>query len=213
VTVLTPELADVEIRSSGEVDATTVNFPKRLITVVAVPYEQPAEIFYRGRRVTEVVSRNAFGAVEVRNGKVKVNHEHNLSQIVGKVTAMHSREDGLITELRVARTQLGDEMLELCDMGVLGASVGFALLRSNNGTGPVYPDAEEWDATRTRRRLKRLRLDHIALTGDPAYDTRVLDVRSRNTQTVELAATPNLDTLLVAGQRAALDTINEKYRQ
>ena len=53
----------------------------------------------------------------------------------------------------------------------MDASAGFNVLRGG----------EKWSTDRSRRRLTRLWLDHIALTAAPAYEgAMVLDVRSAN---------------------------------
>ena len=47
----------VEIRSGQGYQVAEVNFPKRIVTVVAMPYERPAEVPYGQRIVTEIVSQ------------------------------------------------------------------------------------------------------------------------------------------------------------
>jgi phage head maturation protease len=192
------EQSVIELRSLGEVS--DVSFPKRTIELVVMPYEQVAEVNYHGRWIEEVCSRGAFAGVERRSSQVRVNRAHDTERTVGKAIALHpSREQGLVAEVRISPTQLGDETLVLADDGILDASAGFALLRENGRTGRIKPLAEVWE-TRSRRRLNALWLDHIGLTPDPAYTgASVLAVRSAlaadDTPGPERAATPHLDAV------------------
>jgi phage head maturation protease len=87
--------------------------------------------------------------------------------------------------LRISRTPLGDETLELADDGVLDASIGFA---------PMV-DGVRWN-TRTARTITRAFLHHIALVPYPAYKgANVLAVRA-DRATVTGTATPLLDRIL-----------------
>jgi HK97 family phage prohead protease len=159
--------APIEYRSVEQLD---VRFPDRIIELVAVPYEQPTTILRRGELISEVVARGAFAGVDTRANRVKVNRDHDLAKTVGRAAALHpSRDIGLVAELRIARTLLGDETLELADCGALDASVGFAPM----------PGGEEWAEHRSRRRITSAWLGHIALVPDPAYEgAGVLDVRA-----------------------------------
>ena len=111
------------------------------------------------------------------------------------------------------KTPLGDETLALCDEGGLDASVGFALLRRDDGR--AWDDAEVWERNRTVRRLNRLWLDHLALVPDPAYpDAAVLSVRNTPAASQELVqgdATPNRDVLTVEEQKAAFEALNRRW--
>lgn len=199
---------EVEFRSSEVVG---VSFPKRTIELVVMPYEQEAVIEYRGRPVTEICSRGAYDGVQLRTSRIKVNREHNFSSLCGKAVALHpSNEDGLVAELRMAPTPLGEESLVLADEGILDASAGFGLLRSENGVGPVVPNAEVWE-TRSRRRLNHLHLDHIALTASPAYDgAHVLAVRNLAADPAP-SPTPNRDRLWLEEQQARMREIDLRY--
>lgn len=211
----------VETRSGDAYEVASVNFDKRLITVLAMPYETPTLVQYRGRWVNEVVSRSAFDGVERRAGQVKVNRDHTWDKPVGKVVALHpSRSEGLVAEIKITKGTpsapyvLGDDTLALADDGVLSASVGFMLLARNDGR--VYDDAEVWEQRGALRRLNRLRLDHIALVPMPAYaDAVVLDVRDSTASVGEAAAallTPNLDRLAAIQARQRFEELDRKYR-
>lgn len=147
----------VEVRSAA---ATAVDTAARTITVVAVPYEQPAQVPYRGTVWTEVFERGAFDGIEQQR-QVRVNRDHDKSRTVGKVTRFDARDRrGLIAEIRIASTVLGDETLALAAEDMLSASVGFMTSTAGVHLNP---------ATRTRR-VRRATLDHLSLVESPAYD-------------------------------------------
>lgn len=145
----------LETRSAG-----TASVDNRIITVVAVPYEQPAQVLYRGEVWTESFARGAFTGIEQQAGRIRVNRDHDKSRTVGKIIAFRDDPNGLITEIRIARTALGDETLALAAEDMLSASIGFAV-----PTGGAQLD------TRNRtRRVNRAILDHLALVESPAYE-------------------------------------------
>jgi HK97 family phage prohead protease len=185
-------------RPAGELEFRTakqlgVSFPERTIELVVMPYEEETLIEdprHPGRMAFEVCSRGAFDGIERRANRVRVNRDHDAKRTVGRAIAFHpSREEGLVAEIRIARTELGDETLTLADEEILDASAGFLPM----------PGGELWE-TRNRRRLNKAWLGHIALTPDPAYESsRVLAVRQAAAVAGAIAAerieTPNLDTL------------------
>jgi phage head maturation protease len=207
----------VEYRSGEGQQVAEVNFPKRLVTVVAMPYEQPTEIYEHGKVFTEIVSRTAFDGAEKRTNKLpRVNRGHDPDRLAGKIVALHpSRSEGLVAEVRMFTTALGEETLVLCDEGGLDASAGFMLLRRDNGRGPVYEDAEVWDNGRTLRRLNRLHLDHLAFVASPAYkDAVVLDVRDASVRPQEPLSreeTPNRDRIAMKALWAQHADMNRRY--
>jgi HK97 family phage prohead protease len=187
------EMVETETRPAGPLEYRTatqigVSFPKRTIELVVMPYEEEALVAYGDRMVTEVCSVGAFDGIERRANRVRVNRDHDLTRTVGRAVAFHpSRPDGLVAELRIAQTALGDETLQLADEEILDASAGFLPM----------PGGEVWE-TRSRRRLNKLWLGHIAMTPDPAYlGAGVLAVRNADTPTPADAAppTPNLDVV------------------
>jgi phage head maturation protease len=201
---------DLEYRASriGE-----VNYPKRLIELVVMPYEsETSDASYRGRRITEIVSRGAFDGVEQRTSQIKVNRGHVIDRIVGRTVALHpSRQEGLVAELRISRTELGEETLVLADDGLLDASAGFTLLRKNGRTGPVVDRAEVWES-RDRRRLNHLFLDHVAMVPDPAYDgAKVLAVRSTRPEPVAVVSMPNRDRLELDQLEERIAELDRRY--
>lgn len=182
-----------ESRPSGELEyrdvkVTGVSFPDRTIELIVMPYESEALVSYQGRMVTEVVSAGAFDGIERRANRIRVNRDHDVTRTVGRAVALHpSREEGLVAELRIAQTQLGDETLALADEEILDASAGFVPM----------PGGQQWEG-RNRRRLTKVWLGHIAMTPDPAYDrARVLAVRAAGLpEPARGVLTPRLDGLL-----------------
>jgi HK97 family phage prohead protease len=172
----------------------TVDYPERIIEMIAVPYDEETIVRDRGRMVRESVAPGAFAGVERRANRVKVNLAHNVEAVVGRAMALHpDRPEGLVAELRISRTPRGDDMLALAADGAIDASVGFAPM----------PGGEQWNGDRSARRITRAYLGHIALTGDPAYQgANVLAVRQASAPAPDLPAsarvpTPNLDRVLL----------------
>lgn len=177
----------IEVRSAQVVE---VRYPQRMIDIVAMPYEQTAVVEWQGRMIREVCSRGAFDGVERRANRVKVNRDHDIVRTVGRCSSLHpSRVEGLVAEIKIAATPLGDETLALADDGVLDASAGFL----------PFPGGEQWLETRSLRRLTKCWLGHIALVPDPAYEgANMLALRSSIAGEVltvhsDPVPTPNLD--------------------
>ena len=196
---------EIEIRAAqlGE-----VNFPKRMIELVVMPYETETRVVHLGREITEICSRGAYDGVDLRTRRIRVNRDHNISDVIGKAVALHpSREEGLVAEIRIADSREFDKQLVLAEEGMLDASAGFGLMRKE---GRVVPDAEVWE-TRDRRRLNHLFLHHIALTPDPAYeDARVLAVRNAQ-EAAEDVPTPNRDWIRVQGWLEVEADLDARY--
>lgn len=180
----------IEVRTAGVV--TGVSFPERVIDLIVVPYGQEATITERGRTFREVVAPGAFDGIERRANRVRVNYQHQdteLSHLLGRVTRFFpSRTEGLVARVRIRRGPVGDDALAAADDGDLFASAGFGIM----------PGGESWPE-RSLRRLTRLFLDHVAMTPDPAYTgARVLAVRQATEPPAAspeppASATPNLD--------------------
>ena len=160
-----------------------VRHAERTIDLIAVPYDEPADVERRGRLVVESIAPGAFAGV---HGDVTVRRTHDPERPLGMVRRFYPNDPrGLRAELRISRTAEGDEVLELADDGLLAASVGYYVL----------PGGEEWSTDRQTVKVTRAQLDHIALTGAPAYQgARVLAVRSQD-PTPPRSPTPNLDAL------------------
>lgn len=174
-------MSEIEIRTATQL--LEVRHPERIIDLIAVPYDEECRVMHKGRWLVETVAPGAFAGVA---GDVKVNRAHDYERPIGRVSHFHPNDPrGLRTELRVVSTPTGDEVLELAAEGLLAASVGFEPL----------PGGEQYTYDRSRRRIMRARLDHIALTGDPAYlGAKVLAVRAAGDEPAR-TATPNLDRI------------------
>ncbi|WCS20144.1 HK97 family phage prohead protease [Mycobacterium marinum] len=147
----------VETRTAPAADVDTRS---RIITVIAVPYESPAEVAWRSEIWTEIFSRGAFTGVEPQAGRIRVNRDHNRSRTVGKVVRFDpNAQAGLIADIRIAPTALGDETLALAADDCLSASVGFA----------VPAGGARVDKRTMTRRINTAILDHVALVESPAY--------------------------------------------
>jgi phage head maturation protease len=176
----------IEYRAASELG---VDFKGRTIELVAMPYDADAAVVIHGRPVVESCAPGAFDGCERRANRLKVNRDHDYARTVGRATALHpSRTEGLVAELHIARTPLGDETLGLAADQALEASVGFA----------VMAGGEQWLEQRSRRRLTRCFLDHIAMVPEGAYEGRVLSVRDAQggAEPLEPVPTPHLDEVL-----------------
>jgi len=188
---LTP-LGPIETRES---EIAGVNFKERIITTIAVPYEQTALVpggqgFGRAGEVwREVFSRGAFASITSSPQRIRANRDHDKARTVGKVMAFYpERNEGLVAEVRMAKTPLGDETLELADADCLGASVGFATRASG----------QHLDRFTRTRRVNDAYLDHLAFVASPAYEgANVLSVRHNPViDAPPTGATPALDYAL-----------------
>lgn len=180
--------APIEYRDSN---VTGVNYAQRIIEVVAVPYEQTAMVEYRGEVWNEMFMRGSFDGIEKRPNRVRANRDHDDKLLVGKaVKFWPSRQEGLVAELRMSQTPLGDETLALANDDVLGVSVGFAARGRD----------QEFDKRSMTRRVRKAFLDHVAFTPTPAYaGAGVLAVRSSvqvpTSRELPMLETPGLDEL------------------
>jgi HK97 family phage prohead protease len=178
----------LEIRSAVEISG--VNHPERLITVIAVPYEETALVKYRGEVWAETFLRNAFDGIEQRAGNVRVNREHRKGDTVGKIVRFEPAHSlGLLTDIQVAKTVRGEETLALAEDGMISASVGYGVRPSDQLLNR--------DTTPPRRVIRKAFLDHLSLVEDPAYDgAKVLEVRETERDEAAdmlLPETPALD--------------------
>jgi len=203
-------MSELEYRTAEVVD---VSFPNRTVQAVVMPYEKPAQVYHRGKMITEVCSRGAYDGVERRANRVKVNLEHDSGKPIGRATAFHpSREEGLVADLYISKTSQGDDALELAADGVLDLSAGFGLMSEEDGRGGrrIKPGAETWE-TPTTRRLNACWLHHIAMTSTPAYqDAVVLSVRDDRVDELP-TDTPNRDRLELERMRLLAADIDKRY--
>jgi phage head maturation protease len=185
---MTDRRPPVEFRAARVDD---VDFSERIITVIAVPYEQPATVEYRGQVWQELFERGAFAGIDSKQTRIPVNREHNRELYVGLAQSFDPEyRDGLLTSLKIFETDRGDETLKIAADDGLSSSIGFAV----RGSDQVLDRA-----TMTRRIKRAFIVDHISLVAQPAYaGARVLSVRSDIAPDVALPPmeTPALDGLL-----------------
>lgn len=182
---------EILLRNDGTL--TNVDVKQRIIEVLAMPWEQETDkVVWRGETWREVISRNAFDGIEPSAGRISVNRQHEKGAVVGKVVAIDTKNPrGMLAQLKIARTPLGDETLQLAEEDMIGPSVGYYVKR---------PSDVEVNHRTHLRRVNRAFVDHIAMVDDPAFvGARVLAVREGSRlAAVEnpLPKTPNLDELL-----------------
>jgi HK97 family phage prohead protease len=187
-------LLDVETRSATRIADT--DFPQRIVTVVAMPYEQATRVPYRGEMWNELFTRGAFQGFDAKRRRVPVSAalrvpdlNHADGQLVGKIVeAYHDREEGLVTDIQIARTQQGEDTLQLAKDGMLGASVGFGIKSKFD---------QQLDRATKTRRVHRAFLHHLSFVGEPAYEGAVVTgMRSGTSIETPGSATPIMDEFL-----------------
>lgn len=182
-----------EILCRNDATVQDVNNKQRIITVLAVPWEQEGDIIWRGEAWREVFTRGAFNGLENSAGRIRVNREHTKGDTVGRVVrADPSDPKGLVMDIRVVRTPRGDETLALAEEEMVSASVGYFVKQ---------PSDVVLSKNKMLRRVNRAFLDHLSFVESPAYEgARVLSVREApNGLTVvetPLPETPSLDEFM-----------------
>lgn len=189
----------IETRSEG-VRIDGVDFGQRIITVLAVPYEQATKVPFRNEVWDEVFSRSAFNGIESQTRKIPATAaleipapDHRGARVVGRVVSSNPyHEAGLVSEIKISRTDMGDETLELARDEALWPSIGFMV------KNPKFD--QELDRYRKLRRVNRAFLDHLAFVGQPAYEgAKILAMRSSDPAVAEeqvLSPTPRMDEFL-----------------
>jgi hypothetical protein len=114
-------IADIEIRSDGT---------GRTVHGILVPYGQVARVSDGGPAYDEEFAAGAFARdIAARNGDfrgVKFLAHHNHTDPIGRAVELREDSSGLYGAFKVAKTQRGDEVLELLRDGVLDSfSIGF----------------------------------------------------------------------------------------
>lgn len=170
----------LETRNATEVRG--VDIKQRIIEVVAVPYDQEAVIEYRGEMWRESFQRGAFDGIETRTAPIMVNREHRRGDTVGKVLKWWpERAEGLVAEVRVAKTLRGDETLALAEEGMIRASIGFGVRLRD----------QVLDRSKMTRKIVKAFADHLSLVEDPAYvGAEVLGVRGNEFDTLAVDMAP-----------------------
>ena len=172
--------APIEFRRAS---VSGVDVAERIVELIAVPYEEEAIVEYRGEMWKESFLRGSFDGIEERQDPIRANRDHDKTRTIGKVVQFYpSRAEGLVSEVRIAPTPLGDETLALAAEDMLSISVGFGVRGSDQILDRPY------------RRIKRAFVDHLAFVESPAYaGARVLAVRDDG-ESVDAAGLPQLVT-------------------
>lgn len=175
----------VEIRSSS---ISAIDKRQRIVDLIAVPWEQEAEVFTHGEMWREVFTRGAFDGIEDHAGRVRVNREHTFGDTVGKVVQFTNANDGLHAQVKIVNTQRGDETLALAEEDMISASVGYRVKK---------PSDVQINYRTRMRRVRRAFIDHLSLVEAPAYQgAQVLAVREGSSglqASGERVPTPALD--------------------
>ncbi|MEU5721577.1 HK97 family phage prohead protease [Micromonospora sp. NPDC047738] len=119
---------DLEVRSGGD---------GRTIYGIAVPWEAPQRI---DDKLTEQFARGAFNHQLRAANRVRVAREHVTlgGTLIGAMQTMRDDAAGLYVELRVSRTPVGDETLELVRDGALrDLSIGFRERQNRRLSGGI----------------------------------------------------------------------------
>jgi HK97 family phage prohead protease len=203
------------IRSDGppwirQAEFVNVSFPDRTIELIVIPYEREIEVPHPtkrgGPRVIETICRSAFDGIQRRARRVKAYRSHDETGLFGRAASFHPSDPaGLRAKVSIARTPLGDETLELADLGCLEASAGF-------WPSPNVQEGIEWQDPGRYRVLKAF-LRHIALVPEGAYGDAagVLAVRAAEPPAPTTRGTPNRDALELELLRERYAAIDARY--
>jgi HK97 family phage prohead protease len=85
----------------------------------------------------DVIMKGAYKKTIEENGaRVKYLYQHDMNQPIGKMTELYEDEKGLVFVAEIAKTQLGNDVVELMKSGVITEnSVGIMPLQKNNKDG------------------------------------------------------------------------------
>lgn len=158
-------MAPIELRTATAVNT---NLKERIVTVVVTPYEQPTPVMWNDEIWHESFERSAWSSLR-KPARVRANRGHDRGLTCGRaIKFFPDSAEGLISEVRMAKTLLGDETLALAEDDCLSVSAGFA----------ARPEDQRIDRRERTRKITSAFLDHIAFVENPAYPgARVLDVR------------------------------------
>jgi HK97 family phage prohead protease len=161
--------ATTEILNRAAVVA-DVKKPQYLIDVLAVPWNEPAQVFWRGEFWSEVFRRGAFADVRERAGRIRVNREHTKGKTVGKIVDLDPEDEaGLTARIKIVENEDGEKLMSLAAEDMTSVSIGY---RANKPSDVVLNKRE-----RTRE-VRRAFLDHLSFVEDPTWDqAQVLSVR------------------------------------
>lgn len=184
---------DVEILVRNDSAITDVNQRQRLVDLIAVPWDQEADVHWRGDMWRESFQRGAFDGIEEHAGRVRANREHVKGDTVGRAVMFDpSHPVGLLTRLKIVASARGDETLALAEEDMISASIGYYF---------KAPSDVVLNKRTMTRRVTRAFLDHLGLVESPTWtDARVLAVRAEQsglvTAETPLPPTPLMDAFL-----------------
>jgi HK97 family phage prohead protease len=185
-------VSEILLRNDGSL--TDVDRRLRIIDLIAVPWDQPAQIVWRGDIWDETFKRGAFDGIQTRSDSIRVNREHIKGNTIGKIVESDPAHDGgLFLRVKVVKGQKGDEVLDLAEDDMISPSIGYRAQKPSD----VRLDRQ----THTRTVLNAF-LDHLGMVEDPAFKgAQVLAVRGEPSGLTAaddrpLAATPLLDKFL-----------------
>jgi HK97 family phage prohead protease len=166
---MTPS-GEVEILVRNDAVIADVNPRQRLVDLIAVPWDQEGEVFWRDEVWRESFQRGSFDGIEPHAGRIRVNREHMKGDTVGRAVSLDPSNDvGLLARLKIAATPRGDDTLALAAEDMLSASIGFYV---------KTPADVVLNRRMMTRRVLRAFLDHLAMVETPTYaGARVLAVR------------------------------------
>lgn len=161
-------MSEIMLRNDGAF--TDVDRKQRVVELIAVPWDSPAQVFWRDDVWTEVFQRGAFNGIESRAGEVRVNREHVKGNTVGKIIDFDpGHADGLFARVKVVKGAKGDELLDLAEDDMISPSIGYRAQK---------PSDVLLDKPRRHRTVLNAYLDHLGMVEDPAFKgARVLAVR------------------------------------
>lgn len=159
----------------------------RTVCGIAVPYNQPVRI---DSRLTEQFARGAFNEQLRAAHRVPFYYPHKPhgGTLIGRATTLRDDAAGLYAELRVSKTEKGDEALALIEDGALpDLSVGFRALQDRKLPGGIVERATA-------------RLTEVAAVEEGAYGELAAIAAIRSVSTMErravaaqiIASLPNL---------------------
>jgi len=82
----------------------------------------------------DVITKGAYKKTIAENGdRVKYLYQHDMNQPIGKMTELYEDEKGLVFVAEIAKTQLGNDVVQLMKSGVITEnSVGIMPIQKNN---------------------------------------------------------------------------------
>ena len=82
----------------------------------------------------DVITKGAYKKTIAENGdRVKYLYQHDMNQPIGKMTELYEDDKGLVFVAEIAKTQLGNDVVQLMKSGVITEnSVGIMPMQKNN---------------------------------------------------------------------------------